>query len=272
VFLLPWMKLPVATTGTSTDVDDLTLDINMRHGLEYFFSKTAKQMNKSVLLGPPNAPGVPEWMNPMRVTGGEAQDEMPHFLHLVAAYCIQQLPLETSQQNKGQIATFGADDSSPGKVADLNWASIVEESFKDKLNASKYTMRLLEYLTSDKIKSEIKSAFTLLGGFNISIPDELYRSLKIGLKSKEMTRDSYINAVIDCWKQSHSQYEFSIEWVINVLGSFPESPRLGGAGSNAMDEIRRCWNGETVNPDDCRTPEKLASTFEKLIFDGWSKK
>jgi hypothetical protein len=267
VFLLPWLRLGGAAGGgdNTGDVDDIVLDTNMRHGVEYYFAHTAKVLFRSVLLGIPD--GCPEWLSAAKVTLNQG-DEVPHLLHLVAAHAVRAIPEDTKTDKPGQIHAYGHAEQDRSMLYDSTWGG---KALRDKVYAAKFAINLLRFLTRPDTVREIQGAFKLFGKAD-AVTSPLYENIKSHKKICNLQTEAFIHQMIQTWATSSRQLSFSLQWITELIGDLPAHTVVSEAENQPLPLLRKCWTAPlTPNPDNPLGPEGVALRMETDLFSTFER-
>lgn len=233
-----------AAGGAKQTISRATMERNMFYGLDYFFKDTRARLNAAMLLGIPEK--APADLSPLNVRSGEL-GEKPHFLHLIAAYGILELPRKavTEKEVKGEGSVYAAAYEKREQMYDEKWES--EKKLDWYVNRGLFVKEILDYVSSEHYIKQLDAMFGMVSGLlnkPKNVGTGLYETI---LRYKKAERKTKIQEMAQTWRALSQQYEFSIGWLDKVLGQMDEkkySPTYSSVKGNneqKADKVQKIW-------------------------------
>jgi len=267
IIFLRWFN--AASGGKSQTISDMTMERNMRYGLDYFFKDTRQRLKASLLIGMPDT--MPPGIAPITVKAGEL-GEKSHYFHLLAAYGLSRLPkISVTEQENGSVYAAAYEDKA--RMYDEVWGN--EENAKPLdwyINRALFVQEVLDYAGSEDFVREVEKRLGRITGLMTSPADVglgLHSTIRQYSGSVQKER---LKEMAATWHALAKQYEFSLSWLDDVIGHFPVERHLPRykevkAGTAAVArEIQTVWRepldtGQNVPP----APEVARLFHQKLV-------
>jgi len=279
IFYLPWFTPDVQKASGKHAIDQECHLRNMRHGIDYYFSSTRNMMTASALIGMPGN-NYPDSHLVWKTPDAGSLTEVPHLLHLIAAWSSFRMPHEkVINDMPNSTHSFAFDDQSNGDylLKDVGWHEDI--SLWERCVYARYVTRLLNMVLRSKVKKAWSDLFsdkwlTRKMADKSVMPKGLYSTVE-----EHATMDSWLakqqlaESIFNSLKNIVAQYEFCTSWIEdeNVLGSQQEPVRLSKVNdyASALDILGEAWAKPIQRPENAplngyALAQKLAS---KITFD-----
>ncbi|MCC6645055.1 MAG: hypothetical protein IT374_05715 [Polyangiaceae bacterium] len=231
VFMLPWFSLP--TTGAADAITDAKIQRNTKHGVKYFYEHTIPRLTTSLLLGYPGG-RTSEVLRPLTLGAGD-MGEHPHYLHLVAARALVDLPqAHTADRGVKSYAMAHDDDRArEGWLLDDTWEADVP--LRRLVRAQRLLLNVLTFLSQNasKLLDFYQSGSVMRMAKGRAWGDSLHASITSNTPG-EAQQAQFVGEVLRELQQVRREAEFCVEWAETI---FPPK-MLDLASDPLMDKLR----------------------------------
>lgn len=257
-FLLRWFS---AGSGSGAYITDPGMDQNARHGVEYLFSDTRRDLSGAMLLG---VPGQPFKRVGMLTTQTGAVHERPSFLHLVAARGLLLLPDAQKTEGNGHVYAFGHDDAQEDELLSATWHG--GKTLTERVRSAVVAASLLEFAAEKA--DDIADGFGLLGRKYV---DGLHQTIRDHAKAADVKPQTFTKRLAACFRAEERQLRFALAWVEDLLGKQALPERLAVATKGDADRkavLEQAWKAPIPPPRGSEKPHvaKVALELEERLF------
>jgi hypothetical protein len=272
LIFLRWFRVP-ATAGDQT-VDDGTLDRNMRYGLDYFFNDTRPYLKGALLIGQPDKPPSKE-VEAVELEAGK-HHEKKLYLHLAAAYGLSMLPKKAvTEQVNGSI--YAASFENTLQMYEEPWGEAGREKpLHWYVNRALFVKEIIDYAKTQAFKDEILNRFRKLLGFIKENPDVIGRGLYQAVEKYDAgQRQTKVNEIGKTWDLLSKQYDFSLNWLDEVLGPLPEKfysdryKKIKGNRDAKLKEIQTIWAKSIPEAVESPSAPEIARKFHNMLMESF---
>lgn len=269
LIFLRWFRAPTGTAEQT--INDESLDRNMRYGMDYFFQKTRKFVQATLLLGFPDNPPNKK-LEPVFLEAGK-NEEKKHFFHLASAKGVLTLPtINTTQQDPGTI--YGVAIENPSQMYEETW--LKEKPLSWYVNRAEFVKEILDYASSEKFKKELSSVFNSWKIWQqpYNVGQGLYDAIK---QSPMSDKTVVIEEITKTWRFIAKQYEFCLQWVDDILDPLPQRKylpslqRVKSSDDAIIKEIQKIWKTPIVFGQEPLTVPAIAQRFSNMLVDAFEE-
>ncbi|HLL75265.1 MAG TPA: hypothetical protein VK421_08350 [Pyrinomonadaceae bacterium] len=271
IVFLRWFN--AASGGKSQTISDMTMERNMRYGLDYFFKDTRPRLKASLLIGMPDK--SPPEITPITVKAGEL-GEKSHYFHLLAAYGLSRLPkISVTEQENGSVYAASYEDKM--KMYDEVWGN--EENAKPLswyVNRALFVQAVLNYAGSDHFVHEVEKRLGTVTGL-LTSPADVGTGLHSTIRQyKRSVQTERLKEMAATWRALAKQYEFSLTWLDKVLGRFPDVAYLPsykevkkGGDPFIAEVIQTLWREPLDTGQEVPPAPVVARQFHRKLVEGF---
>lgn len=273
VFYLPWFRAGGSSGAGSVGAD--IHDRNMKHGVDHLRHETMRALQKAALIGlPDSAAGIMKKPEPKQ----KQTHEMPHLIHVAAAYAALALGKAKRVDAHPSILAFAYEDGTERRVLldELEWEG--GRPLRKHIERAKETVARLDHIVgasgqggefAEHCEKWAKKSF--LGGKGQDMPGAFRETLEKHVsKQRELTRGDdtaiTLQLVADVFarmRHLRDQLRFSLRYLEDesVCGSVATAHTATNYAT-AMIELKGRWiNGLAVGEDAAGWPSAIARHF-----------
>ncbi len=214
VFMLPWFSLP--TTGAADAITDAKIQRNTKHGVKYFYEHTLPRLTTSLLLGYPQGRNT-ELLKPLTLGAGD-MGEHPHYLHLVAARALVDLPqAHTADRGvKAYAMAHDEDRAREGWLLDDPWEADVP--LRGLVRAQRLLLNVLTFILQNSAKMlafyQRGAIIRSLGSFPWG--SDLHASITSNTPGNAQ-QGQFVEQILRELEQVRREAEFCVSWAEQVF-------------------------------------------------------
>lgn len=277
VFYLPWFR-PKEGGGGGHDVSKDTHHRNMLHGVDHLLAHTRKALKGAVLLGLPETASAGVFKQP--VPGDSVTQELPHLIHVAAAYASMKLPekavIHAAGAAGGTIYGLGYDPGQErGFLLNEPWHD--GRSLLSRMERSREILARLNHILSEKFTGECQkwAQMKVFGGGGQTIPEAFKKTILAHIQGKpgkeEQRREDLRSQVWSNFETIRTLHQYTLEYLEHeqVFGPQPATPviaQIKEYGPGMMDLGNRWKKAVDPGVNEAGASWNIASTFvEQLV-------